>query len=229
MGDYSFFIKSASFLILLNAVVFSFPQQVEALTGGKLNTSTLQGTNVSVQGPRLSVDTVDLQEAVFASGVAVNSDDNIVRQSGVSTGVVEYNISNFLEKNGEKEVFIDVVDNSGVLETSGLKVSNGQGNETISNPTLVNSFSGDTITFYFTKGNMELKAVEDSVNFRHTPEKDVLARFTDTLGVSGFTSTIQNLISLYTAPSSGNQVLGAIFTLYLLGFTVFFVKEVIPG
>lgn len=102
MGDYSFFIKSASFLILLNAAIFSFPQEVEFLTSGSLNTSSIQGTELELNKP--------------------------------------------------------------------------------------NSTS-----------------------------------------IGTFTDTTKGLIELYTTPSSGNAILAAIFTLYLLGFIVFLLKEVVPG
>lgn len=231
MGDYSFFIKSAAFLILLNAAVFQFPDQVETLTGGKLNTSSLQNTNVSLERPQRFQDLqqVNLNNPVSFENVEINADGNVV-SNGTLPGRVSYNISSFeTDDTGDRDAWVEVNDNSGILSSSGLNYFDGTQNRTLSKDTLIENIGIDTVTFYFKQDNAELVLIEDSQNYRHTPEKKFFNQFTDVTGLNGFTTTLGNLYRLYTTPSSGNSILAAIFTLYLLGFSVFVAKEVIPG
>jgi hypothetical protein len=231
MGDYGFFIKSATFLILLNAVVFAFPGQVETLTGGKLNTSSLQGTNVSLERPQKfqELERVDLKNPLDSQYVELNSDGDVV-STGTFPGKVVYNISGFEEdSDGFREAWVEITDNSGLLSSSGLKYDNGLSNQTVGTDTLIVDIGSETLTFWFTENNAELQVIEDSQNYEHIPEKPFLEQFTEVTGLNGFTTTLGNLYQLYTTPASGNKILSYILTLYLLGFSVFVAKEVIPG
>lgn len=242
MGDYSFFIKSASFLILLNAVVFSFPEEVETITGGKLNTSTISGTNVTLQQPQLGVttqqeDVINLGQPVDSQGVVQTSSGAVTLQNGTSNGFVTYDISKFdKDSDGLRNVFFDA-DALTDLDLSTLKleldVATASGVQTLNNtfksPQVVEDIAGTQATFYFGTEDATIRSIEDSVGIKHSDDRPALQQLASDVGAENFARSIDNLVSLYTTPSTGNQVLGAIFTLYLLGFTVFLLKEVVPG
>jgi hypothetical protein len=242
LGDYSFFIKSASFLIILNAVILSFPEGVEFVTDGKLNTSNIQGTNVSFQEPQLGVvddreDVIDLRNPVDSNNVAITDAGNVVLQDRAQNGFVTYDISKF-DKNsdGFRDVYFDA-NAFPDLDLSTLKlevnISTPLGLETFNrsfdSPDLVNDITSDTATFYFGTQDAKVKSIEDSVGITHGADTGLIDQVARDVGAGGFSRSIENLVNLYTTPSSGNRVLGAIFTLYLLGFTLFLLKEVVPG
>lgn len=242
MGDYSFFIKSASFLIILNAVILSFPEGVEFLTDGKLNTSNIQGTNVSFQEPQLGVvddreDVIDLRNPVSSNNVAITDAGNVVLQNGTQQGSVTYDITKFdTNSDGFRDVYFNA-DALTDLDLSTLKlqlnISTETGiqtfNNTFKSPDVVTDIASDKAVFYFGTENAKIKSIEDSVGITHGDDTGQLEQLARDVGAGGFSRSIENLVNLYTTPSSGNRVLGVIFTLYLLGFTLFLLKEVVPG
>jgi hypothetical protein len=244
LGDYSFFIKSASFLIILNAAIFTFPEGIETITGGNLNTSEIQGTNVSLQQPQLGVtsnnngdDVINLGRPVDAQSVNQTPKGFVIPQKGASNAFVTYNLSKF-DKNsdGLRDVFFDVDSLTGLLGGTlklELDIATGSGvktiNDSLKNPDVVEDIAGTNATFYFGTENAKIRSIEDSVGIKHSDDRPALQQLASDVGAENFARSIDNLVSLYTTPSTGNQVLGAIFTLYLLGFTVFLLKEVVPG
>lgn len=260
MGDYSFFIKSTTFILLLNAAIFSFPEEVEALTGGALNTSTVSGTNVSIDNPDVAVgqlsdrNQVDLSNPISYNNVQSDSDTGflVIGSAGSNTGYAKYNISNFdTDEDGNYEVFVsgyretifgesplkieyekELSDGSTELNNYSVKYLQPFAGEPSTSTTLTD-VSGEVVTAYFNDDASDrkgyLRSIENSLGITDANEQDLTKQFLDNTGLSGFGDSLQNLISLYTAPSTGNQVLGAIFTIYLLGFIVFLLKEVVPG
>lgn len=240
MGDYAFFIKSATFLLLLNFVIFSFPSQVEALTEGRLNTSSIQGTNFTLKNPSFTInddERLDLTNTVNRSNVEITSEGYLVLENGSNNGYATYNISNFdTNVNGNYEVFFDA-DSATTFTFDALRLqvdretSTGVQtfNDTLTSPALLENIADPVITFYFPLESAEVRSVEDSTSFEHTEEKSALRQLAGDLGVAGFTSTLGSLVELYTNPQSGNRFLGMVFTLYLLGFIVFLSKEILPS
>lgn len=245
MGDYSFFIKSATFLILINAAIVGYPNFVEALTGGAINTSTVQGTNFSLTGPQSfeqkpsESQEINLGNPVEFNNVVINDRGDLVLENGSSNGFATFNISKFeKDSDGFYNVFVEGFGTTSLLFQPRLKqeatVDLGNGpvkkNTTFKDDNVFDTIVGDKITYYFSgsQGQAAIQSIEDSNQLKHSEERP-FGDLLDNTAVGQFSKTISNLIELYTTPSSGNRILGAIFSLYLLGFLVFFVKEVIPG
>lgn len=243
MGAYGFFTKSAIFLLLLHYVVFSFPTEVETLTGGRLNTSTISGTNITLEKPDkftevTTDDKIDLGSPLQFSNVEINSEGYVVLENGTSSGYVTYNISKFdKNSNGFYEVYVDgeglnpIFGEDHLIQEATVDIGIGPQrlNDSVTQPQVYDTIVGDNITYYFNGDKAEIRSIEDSTQAVHAEDKTLTRQFLETTGLTGFATSLANLYSLYTAPETGNRILGMIFTVYLLGFTVFILSEVLPG